>query len=148
MQKDMFTSCLQAVGQLFWLRLALGSCMGIVAYIFGENSLYYEVVFMLAGLDITTGLMVGYKNKNIHSKAFFKKAPTMLVYLTLLIAAYHLSRLWPESWLIALQGLVAGYIAIGEFISITENAGNLGVPVPKKLLNALKDFDPIKQPKK
>lgn len=98
------------------------------------------IIFM--GLDILTGTISAYVQHRIASDASLRGLAKKTLVL-LLIGATHLveKSLGLE---IELEGVVAvGYIA-NEFISIVENVGNAGVPIPPQLMEILKRFQKLK----
>jgi len=134
----MIATCLQSVGQALLFRAGLGGCVGIVIYVFGAETLAYEVVILLAFADVATGLLKAWKSKTVNSRRFFQKLPMLIGYIVLLGAAYQLSRLVPELSLI--QGWCAAFIGLGELISIVENLGQVGVKVPAGILQFLQNL--------
>lgn len=114
---------------------------GIASWIVGGLGIALTVLICLMTLDYITGLMVGWADKEL-SSSVGKKGLLKKVYILILIMAMYLMKL---------TGLdLAGYTADGlavaysilEILSIVENGGKLGVPIPDKLkaaISALKD---------
>lgn len=131
-------------------KIIKGACAvaGAIAGIFGEWNALLTILAVCMVLDYISGLIVaamGKSNKTdgggIDSKAGFiglaKKALIMLIVLlaTVLDKALGTDRM-------VFQTAAACYYIANEGISIIENAGKIGVPVPgalKKALEQLRD---------
>jgi len=104
---------------------------GIVTFCFGKPTgmLYALIACMI--IDYITGVMVGIAKKNISSKTgkrgIFKK-----VLIVAVVAVSHIIDVNVFGSDIVMTVTTAFYLA-NESISILENAGNIGVPLPKKL---------------
>lgn len=91
------------------------------------------VAFQLA--DIVTGIMAGFINKSLKSSVgvagIIKKA-----YVLILIGVVYLFQNVHELAEFAGDGLAVSFIII-ELISIVENGGKMGAPIPERLRNAI-----------
>jgi toxin secretion/phage lysis holin len=108
-----------------------------ISYMVGGLGLAFTVLIGLQVLDYMTGILVGYVNKNLKSAVGFKGL-TKKLYVIILISALYLIE--------HIGGInLAGYggdglailYALNEFLSILENGGKLGVPIPRKLRDAI-----------
>lgn len=109
------------------LSIVIGVIGGFWSVIVGSFGLAVSVLLVVMLADYVTGLLCAFVNKELNSakgtRGFIKK----LIVLILIGLLYLIE--------ISLNGTAAGgegaawaYIAI-EFISITENAGKIGVPL-------------------
>jgi len=111
----------------------------ILTYCFGgwDTCLIVLVIFMI--LDYATGLINAYIKCKINSKigarGIVKKASIFIV----LIVAVLLDRLL-NSGVWVFRTLVCYFYIANEGISILENLGKCGVPLPSKLLQALEQL--------
>ena len=98
--------------------------------------LYALIACMI--IDYITGVMVGITKKNLSSKTgkrgIFKK-----VLIVAVVAVSHIIDVNVFGSDIVMTVTTAFYLA-NESISILENAGNIGVPLPKKLIDVLKQL--------
>jgi toxin secretion/phage lysis holin len=105
---------------------------GVISYMVGGLGLAFTVLLGLMALDYLTGLMVATYTKSISSK-IGSKGLIRKIYIVLLIGAVYLV----EKVAFEQAGYMGDGIAIAycvmEFVSITENGGKLGVPLPKSL---------------
>jgi len=114
---------------------------GAVTIIFGTWVPLMTALLVIQSLDIITGLMAGGKKREISSATFFdglKKKGGMWI---LMILANIL-----DATLIGgipvLKTAVCGFLFAGEGLSLIENLGLLGVPIPpqiKAYLEKLRD---------
>lgn len=108
---------------------------GVVGFFFGGNDMLLQVIVVLSSLDYSSGLIAAYVNNELKSKVGFKGIAKKVM-LFLLIAA--------ASWVDQALGSKAMFreatifFFIGnELLSLIENAGRIGVPIPKLLENAV-----------
>ena len=121
---------------------AVGCAGSLVASLFGGWDTGLMVLILLMAVDYITGLMVagvfhaskktagGGLESLVGWKGLCKKGMVLLIVLV----AQCVDQLIGTS--VARDAVVIGY-AINEVISITENAGLMGVPVPDKLSQAI-----------
>lgn len=112
-----------------------------ISYIANGIGWPFVVLLILMAVDFSTGLMVGYVRKELSSsvgtKGFIKK-----LYIIILIGTVFLieKKLLNSPGYIG-DGATIAYIFI-EFISVAENGGKLGAPIPpqiKTLIQILKE---------
>lgn len=108
---------------------------GVVGYFFGGLDMLLKVILILSILDYTSGIVAAYVNYQLISKVGFKGIAKKVM-LFLLIAA--------ASWVDQALGSKAMFreatifFFIGnELLSLIENAGRIGVPIPKLLEDAV-----------
>jgi len=107
----------------------------VFIYIFDNNPSNFYLLLGLICFDTITGVFLAIKNKNIYSRGFLRVAYKSCVYLILIMTGHLFDKI--------IGFHLAGYVmelflAATECISILENAGRLGWPVPTKLLEKLK----------
>lgn len=121
----------------------LNSVIAIIAtaftFLFGD---WDTVVIVLIGfmvLDYVTGVLVAYINKKISSEIGLKGLTKKFMIILILIGAVMLDRLMNNgTWMF--RTLVCYFYIANEGISLLENAGNLGLPIPDKLKEALEQL--------
>ena len=105
-----------------------------------DTSLMVLCIFM--GADYLTGLICAgvfhaspkSKSGALESKASFKGLVRKDVALLIVLVAHHLDLVLGINYV---RDAVCIAFIVSEAISITENAGLMGVPVPKKLIQAI-----------
>jgi len=112
--------------------------IGISAgFFFGvEFYQFIWILVVLVVLDSVTGLMGAYASKEvISSKRFITSVPKLLRYLVFLAAGHLLQQVVGIN--LYIENAILIYLAATEFISVAENLGKAGMPLPKKLLNKI-----------
>lgn len=119
---------------LDYLAVLIGAGIG---FLYGEiNGMFYALL-SLCVLDYVTGLMSAIKEHNLSSKIGYIGIMRKVGIFTL-VSVGHLV----DNYIIkggnVFMSMVILYYAANEGISICENAQRLGLPLPKKLVNILK----------
>lgn len=119
--------------------LLVGLCGGIVTYLLGgwDIALITLAVFMV--LDYITGMGASYITKEWNSETgaigLVKKGTILL----LIVLGVFLDRVVAGDTWIFRNVIVMFYIA-NEGLSVIENCGRIGLPIPKRLLDALEQL--------
>lgn len=113
------------------------SILGTVfTFLFGAWDTALGILILFMVLDYITGLIKGYVTKELSSDIGLHGLARKSVILIVLIVAVALDRLLGNgNWLF--RTLVAYFYIANEGLSILENCGTLGLPVPQKILDAL-----------
>lgn len=117
----------------------------IRTYIFSGDWVAINALAILMLIDVITGLAKAFVNKNLWSrKSLFGFGRKILVFLIITTANIIDMIMGMDGLLVA--ATVTFYI-FNELLSITENMGQLGMPLPKKLKDVLvtiKNDDEVK----
>lgn len=107
----------------------------LVTYLFGGWSALIQILVALVVIDYVTGVLAaaigGKLNSNIGSKGIAKK-----IFIFIIVACGHLVDNAMGTQDIVRDAAIYFYIA-NELLSILENAGNVGLPVPDILKNSI-----------
>lgn len=95
------------------------------------------VVFM--SLDYITGVIIGVTENKLSSAVGFKGLAKKLLIIVVLIGTVQLDKL-QGTGLWVFRTLVCYFYIANEGISLLENAGKLGLPVPEKLKKTLEQL--------
>lgn len=117
-----------------YLAMIYTSWISLVIYLVGGFDNLFRALLVMMALDYLTGLIKGYKKKNINSKTAYKGFWKKLVVLFIVAAATQMDTILQD---MGIRTLVLMFYVATEFLSIIENAAALGVPIPEKLKNAL-----------
>ena len=119
---------------------SIGTTIGTVwSFIVGAIGWAFPTLIILMAADFISGVTAGSKNEGLSSsigrKGFVKKVHILII----VGIVYLLERMIFNTQHLG-DGVTVAYIVI-EFISITENAGRLGVPLGpiKKFITVLKE---------
>ena len=112
---------------------------GMASFLWGgvDGLLYALIAFMV--LDYVTGVLVAIVQKELSSKVGFKGIAKKVIILAL-VAVGHILDVHILGGGAFCRSAVIGFYIANEGISILENAGELGIPLPKKLIAVLKQL--------
>lgn len=121
------------------VQIVTGSICAICGFVWGEiNGLLLALIAFMV-LDYITGLSVAVVKKELSSavgfKGIFKK-----VIILILVGVGNILDVHVLGEGSICRSAVIGFYLANEGISILENAGKLGLPLPKKLLEILKQL--------
>lgn len=121
------------------VQIVTGTICAICGFVWGElNGLFLALISFMV-LDYITGLSVAWVKKELSSEVGFKGIFKKVLILVLVgvgnILDVHL--LGGGS---VCRSAVIGFYLANEGISILENAGNLGLPLPRKLVEVLEQL--------
>lgn len=108
-------------------------------FLFGEldGLMYALIAFMI--LDYISGVLVAIAEHELSSKIGFKGIAKKVIIL-ILVAVGHILDMHILGGGAVCRSAVCGLYIANEGISILENASELGIPLPKKLLAVLKQL--------
>lgn len=113
---------------------------GIFGFLFGGWTLTLQVLIALSIMDYVSGFAASYVEGTLKSKVgLIGIARKVFIFVT--VAAAHLVDViliengWDTNALVMTTVVV--FYAVNEILSIIENAGRIGLPVPKALQNAV-----------
>lgn len=117
-----------------YLAMIYTSWISLTIYLVGGFDTLFRALLIMMALDYLTGLIKGYKKKNINSKTAYKGFWKKLVVLFIVVAATQMDMILQN---MGIRTLVLMFYVATEFLSIIENAATLGVPIPEKLKSSL-----------
>ena len=125
-EKQIFNALVAATGSLF-------------TYIFGGWDTCLIVLVGFIAIDYITGVLSGIIQQKLNSHVGFKGLLRKATIFLVLIVAVLLDRLLNKGiWVF--RTLVCYFYIANEGISILENCGKCGVPLPQKLVNTLEQL--------
>lgn len=112
---------------------------GVCGFLWGraDGLLYALITFMT--LDYISGVIVACVRRELSSEVGFKGIAKKVLIL-LLVAVGHLLDAHVLGGGAVCRSAVIGFYIANEGISILENCGAIGIPLPKKLLDVLKQL--------
>lgn len=121
------------------IKIIIAGLGGIMAYLFGPwDALIIGLVVLLA-LDYVTGVTAGAIKGELSSKVGFFGLLRKLVILAIIAVAAIIDRIVPSTNG-AIRSAVIMFYVMNEALSILENAGRIGIPLPKKLKRAIESL--------
>lgn len=111
----------------------------VCGFLWGKaDGLLYALIAFMA-LDYITGVIVAIVKKALNSEVGFKGIAKKVLILVL-VAVGHIIDVHVLGGGAVCRSAVIGFYLANEGISILENAGNLGLPLPKKLMAVLQQL--------
>ena len=107
----------------------------LMAYLFGPMDALFFALLACMGMDYLSGVIAAYIEGTLSSKKGFVGLSKKLLILCVTAVGTILDNATGANGM--LRALVLGFYVANECISLLENAGRLGVPLPRKLLDAL-----------
>ena len=109
-------------------------------YLFGSWDLAMQVLIVFMSLDYGTGVLYAFLNNQLNSEVGFKGLVKKLMILVVVIIGVMLDRILGNgTWVF--RTLVCYFYIANEGISLLENVGNIGIPIPNKIRNALEQLN-------
>lgn len=120
-------------GTLDKIALVLGLIAG---FLFGGWHNLLTALLILQGLDIVTGLLVGGKDKNINSSVMNAGVKKKIGTWIAIVLAHVIDIVLFDEQPVAQMGII--FVLLGnEGLSLVENLGKLGVPIPEMITKYL-----------
>lgn len=110
----------------------------LLYYIGGMDKLIYTLIALVTA-DYITGVVSAVMHKELDSRVGYKGIFHKIIIFCLVGVANLLDRNILNSGEVLRTAVILYYIA-NEGVSIIENAGEIGIPIPKKLLDALQQL--------
>lgn len=117
---------------------ALAGIGTFLVYILGGYDIALQCLLIAIVLDYISGLIKAYNLKQLSSKIGFKGILKKIGILCLLALAVIVDRITGETG--AVRTLVIYYFVANEGLSLVENLGQAGLPVPKSIKKALQSI--------
>jgi len=115
---------------------AIGALLGCL---FGSLDGLIVALILIVVCDYITGIMVGVSTKQLSSEIGFKGICKKVIIFMLVAVGHIIDTKILQTGALLRTAVIMFYIA-NEGISILENAGNLGLPIPKKLKDVLEQI--------
>jgi toxin secretion/phage lysis holin len=113
---------------------------GGVQFLYGDWSVLLSILLTLSGIDYGTGMVAGYIEGQLKSRIGLIGIARKVFIFVMVAVAHLIDLLLIESGLetkALIMTMVIVFYAVNEILSITENAGRIGLPVPEQIKNAI-----------
>ena len=132
------------VDKLDWLGAGVG---GLLGWFFGGFDGLLYALFTLTVADYVTGMIKAWIKRELSSETGAKGIAKKVYIFILVGAANVVDRQIMPGGSDVLRDAVIFYYAINELVSLTENAKEIGLPMPKFLTDKLAQFQEAPQKK-
>ncbi|OQP07031.1 holin [Geobacillus sp. 46C-IIa] len=107
----------------------------VVGYLFGGWSELLGILLAFVVMDYVTGVMAAYREGSLRSAVGFKRIPKKVMIFMLVAVGHLIDRAVGTNGLFR-DATIFFYLA-NELLSIIENAGRIGLPVPEQIKQAV-----------
>lgn len=114
--------------------------VGLLTLMFGEWSALLTILVALVVIDYITGMTAGALDGGLKSKTGWIGIARKVFIFAMVAVAHLIDLLLIESGFESTElvmTMVIVFYAVNEILSITENAGRIGLPVPEQIQNAI-----------
>ena len=119
-----------------WIKAAAAALVGAAVYLWGPWDALILALVCAVCIDYITGVIKGIILKRLDSSVGFRGLLKKVFIFALVALATVIDRIVPAANHAVRGAVIAFYIA-NEGISILENAGEIGIPMPEKLRTVL-----------
>lgn len=109
-----------------------------LSYVFGSMDKLFIALVVFLVFDYISGIISAVMSKSLSSKIGFQGILKKLCFLIVVGVAHILDGVLGTEG--AARALVIGFLIANEGISILENLGKIGVPIPEKLMDMLQQL--------
>ena len=117
----------------------IATCASLFAFLYGDITPLFWAVLAFMVLDYITGVIVAITKHELSSEIGFKGLAKKFLIL-IFIALAHILDVNVLNTYPVLQSAVMMFFIANEGISLVENASRLGLPIPSKILDVLKQL--------
>ena len=118
-----------------FFKVIVPSIGGVFGYLFGGWSTLIHILLAFVILDYLTGLIAGGFGEKLSSKVGFKGIAKKVMIFALVAVAHLVDQALGDINMIR-DAVIFFYLA-NELLSIIENAGRTGLPIPDQITNAV-----------
>lgn len=123
-----------------------GTVLTGVLYLLGGWDIALQTLLIVIVIDYVSGICKAIYNKKLNSKVGIKGIVKKFAYLLTVALAVELDQITGGTG--AIRTLVIYFFVANDGISILENLGGMGIPLPNKLTEVLEQLRDENNPKK
>ncbi len=127
------------------INLTTGTLATTLVYFLGGWDIALQTLLIVIVLDYITGVFKAIYNRKINSSVGLKGIIKKIGYLIIVAVAVILDKIAGNTG--AIRTLVIYFFVANEGISILENWGGMGLPLPQKLIDTLEQLKNDNDPK-
>lgn len=109
-----------------------------IVYLLGGIDIALQCLLIMIILDYISGVASAIYNKKLNSQVGLKGILKKFMYLVIVCVSVILDRIIGNTG--AIRTLVIYFFVANDGISILENIGKMGIPLPKKLIDTLEQL--------
>lgn len=112
--------------------------LSIISYLFGGLDISFIVLIIFLITDYIAGVSKAIYLKNINSRIGIRGIIKKIGYLSIVVLATGIDKIMGSG--LAIRSLIIYFFIANEGISILENWGSIGLPLPKKIYDVLEQL--------
>ena len=117
------------------LKIVVAGAMSLVSFLFGGWTTLLQILLIFVIIDYVTGLGAGAYSGLLSSKVGFRGIAKKIMIFALVAVAHAIDVVLGDNHLVR-DAVIFFYLA-NEVLSIIENAGKTGLPIPDALIRAV-----------
>ena len=121
------------------MKIALNNILSVILttfiYLLGGVDVALQCLLIMIILDYISGIVSAIYNKNLDSKIGLKGILKKFMYLVIVCVSVIIDKIVGNTG--AVRTLVIYFFVANDGLSIIENMGKMGIPLPKKLIDTL-----------
>lgn len=121
-----------------YIKYGVGAIGGFIVYWLGGLDTILKCLIALIVIDYLTGVLQAIFNKCLSSDVGYKGIIKKVVTLLIVALAFIIEQATGGAF--AIREIVIFFFIANEGISLLENAGKMGLPLPQKLLDILQQL--------
>jgi len=121
-----------------FIKYIIGGSLTVLGYLYGAFDGMITAILAMMILDFVSGIIVAFARKEIDSKIMYLGGLKKIGIMCIIAAANIVDVMLELSGV--LRALTISYFIANEGISLLENWGKLGLPVPQRLRDVLKQL--------
>ena len=125
---------------LNFVKYCTAALSGLAGFLWGELDGLLLALIAFMAIDYITGVVVGWFRQSLSSGTGFKGIAKKGLILCVVAVGHIMDTQLLGGGSSVCRSAVIGFYLANEGLSILENAGNLGLPLPQKLRNALEQL--------
>lgn len=126
------------------IKVAAAAIGAVVGYLFGGWSVLIQLLLILVVVDWLTGWAAAWVRGELRSRVGFMGISRKVVIFAIIAIAHVIDQVLGDVHYI--QDAVVFFYIANELLSVIENAGKMGVPMPDILRNAVRIFESKSMP--
>lgn len=127
------------------INFVTGTLATTLVYFLGGWDIALQTLILVMILDYITGVIKAIKKKEINSKTGFWGIIKKFGYLIIVVLAVVMDKIVGDTG--AIRTMVIYFFVANDGISILENWGGMGLPLPKKIFDILEQLKNENDPK-
>lgn len=128
-----------------FINITSGTIATMLLYFLGGWDIALQVLLIVVVLDYITGIAKAIYNKKMNSTVGLKGIIKKVGYFIIVAVAVILDRITGNTG--AIRTIIIYFFVANEGISILENWGGMGLPLPQKLIDTLEQLKNDNNPK-